>query len=248
MKKTININCDLGEGGKLDNQIMPLISSCNIACGGHFGDAESIKNAMQLAQQHSVLVGAHPSFPDLKNFGRLVLTINPTDLKASLHEQLNRFFEKAKQLNVEVHHIKPHGALYHEVAHKPEMAELFLEVVNHFSKEIILYTAPNSVLSKLNISKNRIYIEVFADRAYHNNGNLVSRSEANAVLTESKQVAEQVLNLALHQKVKTREGEALKFDFDTLCFHSDSPNALKNLQLVNSILQENHIQIEKANA
>ncbi|GGE30092.1 5-oxoprolinase subunit PxpA [Psychroflexus planctonicus] len=248
MKKTININCDLGEGGKLDSQIMPLISSCNIACGGHFGDDKSIKNAMQLAQKHSVLVGAHPSFPDLKNFGRITLQMNPAELKNSLHEQLTSFYKIANELKIEIHHVKPHGALYHEVALNSEMAQLFLEVVNHFSKEIILYTAPNSALSKLNISKNRIHVEVFADRAYHNNGNLVSRSEANAVLTESKQVAEQVLNLALHQKVKSREGEAFKFDFDTLCFHSDSPNALKNLQLVNTILQENHIQIEKVNA
>ena len=248
MKKSINLNCDLGEGGAYDSEIMPLISSCNIACGGHVGDQNRIFTALKLAVEHKVLVGAHPSFPDLINFGRVKLQMSKSDLKESLHQQLSDFFKIAKDLQVTGHHVKPHGALYHEVASNPEIAELFLHVVNSFSDEIVLYTAPNSELTKLNLSPNRIYKEVFADRAYHENGSLVSRTQKGAVLSEKEQVKEQVLHLAKDKQVKSIEGSWIKLDFDTICFHSDSPNALENLKAVKQMLKENEIQIQKANA
>jgi len=134
------------------------------------------------------------------------------------------------------------------VASNPEIAELFLHVVNGFSDEIVLYTAPNSELTKLNIPTIRIYKEVFADRAYHKNGSLVSRTQKVAVLSDKEQVNEQVLHLAKDKQVKSIEGSWIKLDFDTICFHSDSPNALENLKAVKQMLKENQIQIQKANA
>ena len=244
----MDINCDLGEGGTFDAEIMPLISSCNIACGGHFGNANSLKTAMQLAIQNSVFIGAHPSYPDAINLGRFSMKMNKEDLNKSIRQQLKLFFETANKLNAKVHHVKPHGALYHDVALNVSIAELFLEVVKEFDKHIIVYTAPNSVLQELEIDKDRIFKEVFADRAYHTNGNLVSRSNVNAVLANAEAVSKQVLDLATKNKVKSVEGKLLLLDFDTICFHSDSPNALKNLESVHQILNENHIKIRKANA
>jgi UPF0271 protein len=246
MKTTININCDLGEGGKFDSQIMPLVSSCNIACGGHFGNAETIRQAIQLAKQNSVFIGAHPSYPDPTNFGRKSMQMSNKDLAESLRTQLMTFFEIAKDLQATIHHIKPHGAFYHDVATNPKIAQLFLDVVQQFSDDVKLYSAPNSVLSTLNSSRKLIFKEVFADRAYHDNGSLLSRAEKNAVLTEAEQVKE--LNFVLRQQVRSNAGNWIPLNFNTICFHSDSPNALKNLKLVKRTLFENHIKIEKVDA
>lgn len=245
--RKVQLNCDLGEGGKYDHKIMPLISSCNIACGGHFGDESSIAETIDLAKRHRVLIGAHPSYPDVQNFGRKSLNLNHEDLKESLTSQLKLFFDVLVQKNQSIHHIKPHGALYHDSAKNNDLAELFLEVVHQFTKDIVIYTAPNSILHEFSNSNYRIYSEVFADRAYDQNADLMSRTKPNAVLNDKKQVSEQVLNFVLHQKVKVQNKDWISINFDTICFHSDSPNAVENLALVNQILHKHNIQIEKSN-
>lgn len=227
--KTVHFNCDLGEGGAFDAAIMPLISSCNIACGGHYGDKTSILKAMQLAKTNHVKIGAHPSYPDPANFGRKTLQMSDKMLLKSLIAQLETFFELAFQVNLNVHHIKPHGALYHDVANHKGVAQLFLEAVSYFSKDFFLVTNPNSVLTNFSELQNKFYIEVFADRRYTNTGDLVSRQESNSVLTQPDEVYQQVFNFVTNKQVKTLSGSWFSLFYDTICFHSDSPNAVQNL-------------------
>lgn len=248
MQKPLDINCDLGEGGAFDEAIMPLISSCNIACGGHYGDKASVQEAMNLAQKSAVLVGAHPSYPDQLNFGRKSLKISSKDLFDSITHQLNLFFELAEKQKIKVNHIKPHGALYHDVAQKVEIAEVFFEAVSVYQNNLVVFTSPNSILTSYKSLRNRIYTEVFADRMYKDNGDLVSRSCPNSVLISPHEVSQQVLQLVKHNKVKTLNGNWLKLPFDTICFHSDTPNAVENLKYTHHSLTEAGFQIHQQDA
>lgn len=245
MKKAVHINCDLGEGGSYDAAIMSLISSCNIACSGHFGDASSITKAMQLARQHKVAVGAHPSYPDRNNFGRISLAMKEEELYASLYRQMELFYGIATKLNVNVKHIKPHGALYHDVAEQPKIARLFLDVVAQFTQEALIYASPSATHLKTGLHKDRLFIEVFADRQYKRDGKLVSRTMPNSVLYSPELVSQQVLNLIKYNRVQVVDGSWLALAFDTICFHSDSPTAVENLRYLNEILSLNEIEIVK---
>ncbi|MBZ9626701.1 5-oxoprolinase subunit PxpA [Psychroflexus sp. CAK1W] len=243
MNKTIDINCDLGEGGKFDVDIMPLVSSCNIACGGHFGDYETVEQTVRLAKLHKVNVGAHPSYPDFENFGRLSLEISATDLKRHLHSQID-FVEKACDANtVKLHHIKPHGALYNDKRKSQSIADLILEVVKERGQELILFSPPR-VRFTLELPKSiTLWMEGFADRAYQNDLSLVSRKENGAVLHNPELISERVLAMIENQEVLTLSGEIIRHEFDTICVHSDTPNALKILEVLKSRLTKKGIKI-----
>lgn len=247
MKKTIDINCDLGEGGEFDSSIMPLISSCNIACGGHFGDNVSVDIAVKLAKENNVNIGAHPSYPDFESFGRTSIDIPVSELKQHLHKQID-LVEKACEYNkARLHHIKPHGALYNDMRKSQVIADLILDIVKERNLDLILFTPPFvNFTSKIPESID-LWIEGFADRAYLEDLNLVSRRENGAVINDPKLISQRVLSMITEKKISTITKENIRQEFDTICVHSDTPNALKILKTLRAELAKNGIQIGKNN-
>ncbi|QTD38949.1 5-oxoprolinase subunit PxpA [Polaribacter batillariae] len=243
MKNTIDINCDVGEGIKNEHLLMPYISSCNIACGGHFGNAETIDKTIQLAVENKVFIGAHPSFPDKENFGRKSMHISHQKLQKSIENQLALFTNRLSLVAEKLHHIKPHGALYNLIAVDKNFAETFLKSIGKYTKDIFLYVPYNSVIEKLAIKKNiKIKYEVFADRNYNNDLTLVSRNKENALITDVKDVLSHVL-LMCKGSVKTISGELKTIKADTFCIHGDNEKAVSILEYVSKKLQEHEIKV-----
>lgn len=242
--KTIDLNCDLGEGGKFDTELMPLISSCNIACGGHYGDNESVDKAVKLAKTYQVNIGAHPSYPDLDNFGRKSIHILNDELKKELHTQID-LIEKACKVNkVQLHHIKPHGALYNDMRKSPSLADLILEVVKERKMDLILFVPPMVKFSSEIPKSIQIWKEGFADRAYQKDFSLVPRSKTGAVIHNPELISKRVVSMINQKQVSAISGEKLKVEFDTICVHSDTPDALTILKKIRADLENNEIKLE----
>ena len=222
----MDINCDLGEGMANDAQIMAYISRCNIATGAHAGSRDLILKTMRLAQEHEVAIGAHPSYADRQNFGRISMDLPNDQLKDSLLQQLELMLECADICGVTLTHIKPHGALYHDVAKTPEIAELLMDVVKELCPKAVVITAANSVLFHLgDLPQEAIWAESFIDRRYNPDLSLVSRSEPEAIIHDPDQAKQQFLNLCAG-RVHTIDDQLLPMSSRTCCIHSDHPNAL----------------------
>jgi UPF0271 protein len=239
----IDINCDLGEGGKEDAQIMALISSCNIACGGHFGDESTIAETVGLAVKNKVNIGAHPSYPDLENFGRKPVDIPLKNLKKSIQEQIERVHREAERHNAKLHHVKPHGMLYHDLTTDGEKAEIFVEVIREINPNLILFAPPKSILLEKAKGKLKTWVEGFADRNYGENFNLVPRQKKHALLSEKEAVFDRVFSMAKDEKIPLRNNRFLSAKLDTFCVHSDTPNCVEILKFLNQKLPEKNIQI-----
>lgn len=226
----IDINCDLAEGGIYDERLMPLISSCNIACGGHFGNKNSVEIAVQLAIEHQVKIGAHPSYPDQEGFGREIMDMDLADLRKSLKSQVLLVKEIAERLGGRLHHIKPHGALYNELKYHEEKSRMLIELVQEVDENLVLFVPPKSVVKDLAKTKLKTFIEGFADRAYESNFSLVSRSENGAVLHDKISILNRVKKMMNQGEVISVEGTILHQNFDTVCVHSDTQNSLEILE------------------
>ena len=232
--KTIHINCDLGE--ELDNEdlLMPFISACNIACGGHAGNKEIIENTIDLAKQHQVQIGAHPSFPDRENFGRKILQMDNQELLDSLLHQISVVLEIANKKNTELHHIKAHGALYNLAAKDERTAEIVIEAIKRTSPNAVIFVPPKSIIANLAIKEGfNISFEVFCDRNYNDDFSLVNRKEANAVFHDPADVLQHVNRLHTGELL-TRNGIILPIQSDTFCVHGDTNNAVAILEMLNS--------------
>jgi len=244
MNQTIDINCDVGEGLENEAELMPYISSCSIACGAHAGDEETIINTIQLALQHKVKVGAHPSFPDRENFGRKVLEMPLSELKQSLEAQIMLVKTYADRLGAPLNHIKAHGALYNLSANDRETAEALIEVVKNTANEAFLYVPYGSFLESLaNQIGLKTKVEAFADRNYNPDLTLVSRSDQNAVITDPNLVVKHLLNMVLDNRVISIDGVGVKMKAQTYCIHGDNPSAISILKKVSKKLEENGIKI-----
>ena len=223
------LNADLGEGIGDDKNLMPLIQACNIACGGHAGNPFEIQKTIALAKKHKVLIGAHPSYPDREFFGRRSLKINATELYQNLTAQLKLLLNNLA--GEKLHHIKPHGALYHDCANHTASATLFLEVVEKCCPEAIIITSPQSILGTLAEKKGySVWREAFLDRAYEANGQLVSRLQKGAILGTIEAISNRLNNLIQNNGVYTIDGEWISIKADTLCVHGDHPYAAENLK------------------
>ncbi len=241
----IDLNSDVGEGVGNETELMPLISSCNIACGGHAGDENTMSETIGLALKYHVKIGAHPSYPDRLNFGRKVMDISSQDLISSIKKQLTSFLNLLKKEGGELHHIKPHGALYNVIAKDEDLANTFLDAVEDL-KEVPIYVPYLSKMHKVAIKRGfRFYLEAFADRNYHADLRLVSRVDKNALINEPKMVLEHVLNMAKNGQVKTMDGEFIKIMAHTFCVHGDTPSALKILMYLHQELPNYNIQIKR---
>ena len=209
-----------------DAQIMAYISRCNIATGAHAGSRDLILKTMRLAQEHQVAIGAHPSYADRQNFGRISMDLPNDQLKDSLLQQLELMLECADLCDVTLAHIKPHGALYHDVAKTPELAVMLMDVVKELCPKAILITAANSVLFHLgDLPQEAIWAESFIDRRYNPDLSLVSRNEPEAIIHDPDQAKQQFLDLCAGQ-VRTIDDQLIPMRSRTCCIHSDHPNAL----------------------
>jgi len=233
----IDINSDLGEGIGNDAQLMPYLGSCNIACGGHYGDETTMTKAIKLAQLYGVNIGAHPSFPDKENFGRKMMDISRRELQETLYQQVTFFQNLCHKLGVEMHHIKLHGALYNLAANDAEIAAVALNVFAAVQTDIKIYAPYNSAIAILADDYFPIVYEAFADRSYNNDLSLVSRSKINAVITDKLLAWKQVSSIIEAGKVKTIEGQMIAIKADTFCVHGDQENAVEIVQYLHQCLK-----------
>lgn len=243
-QKYIDINCDLGEGIGNEADLMPFISSCNIACGGHAGDEETIKNVIALAKENNVKIGAHPSFPDRENFGREEMKIGEKELKNSLYDQISLVQNECKKQGVKMHHIKPHGALYNLCNVDEKYGKIVLDILLEFHPNIPLYAPYKSVISELAKNKISVHFEGFADRNYEADHTLVSRKKETALLKKKEEVLDHVLSMILHDEIRSVSGKIIHTKTDTICVHGDTPAAVEMVKFLYKKLPHHGVQIK----
>lgn len=231
MNLTIDLNCDLGEGLDNEHLLMPYITSCNIACGGHAGSVQIIDKVIAMASAHKVKIGVHPSFSDRENFGRLVMEITDRQLQDSIEEQLHVFKERAERQDAAVHHVKAHGALYNLIAVNDEKAAVFTKAVRRIFEDVKLYVPFNSAIEKVAQAQGvEIVHEAFADRNYNDDFSLVSRALPEAMILDIEEILAHVKRMVHQQKVKTIQGKELDIKAQTFCVHGDNEHAVKILE------------------
>jgi len=243
--KTVDINCDLGESFGVyqvghDDEIMPYLSSANIACGFHAGDPGVMKQTVRLAKKHGVAVGAHPGYPDLAGFGRREMAIPPDELEAILLYQIGALAGICKAEGVELIHVKPHGALYNKSAKDISLATMIARTVRSFSKDLVLVgLAGSRSIEAGETAGIQMRSEGFADRVYEPDGSLRSRTLPGAMLTDPEEVARHGLELARKGVTALVGGKTLHWDIQTICLHGDEPKAIDNARAIRAILEAN---------
>lgn len=248
---TIDLNADLGEypdAFENDAQLMRYISSANIACGGHAGDKQSVRRTVEMASKCGVAVGAHPSFPDRANFGRVAMRMPPGELKKALLDQLRMMMSVAETHGVCVVHVKPHGALYHAANSDSAVAGVIAAAVAATNaKTIVIAQFGSPAESAYQRAGLRTATEAFADRAYEPDGTLRARSLPGALLKPDDAVA-QAVNIVVNGYAVAGDGTHLKMNPDTLCLHSDTPSAPEIARLVRESLSQAGIRIANLTA
>ena len=220
----VKINSDLGEGTGIEKDIMPYLTSCSIACGGHTGDKSTMQNTILIAKKHSVKVGAHTSYPDKENFGRKKISISKSDLISSLKNQINELNEICNAHSITLDHIKLHGALYNFSVVDIDKASTVVELIKNNYPDKILYVPYGSLISELALENNiKINYEVFLDRNYNDDLSLVSRSKNNSMILDHNKMLNRLKNVIIGNKIQTVNGNYKKIIGDTFCVHGDSP-------------------------
>ncbi len=224
---SIDINADVGEGVNNEADLLPLISSCNIACGGHAGDVETMRTVVRLAKQHRVKIGAHPSFPDKEHFGRQQMDMSCTALYSTIKGQIKALMNVLREEHLQLHHVKPHGALYNIAAKDKVIATVIIEVMKSIQLPLRLYVPYGSVIAVLAIQEQiPITYEAFADRNYNEDLSLVSRAEKNAMISNPSDMFRHVHHMIMQQKVTAVNGVEVELKASTFCIHGDNPEAL----------------------
>ena len=224
--RSIDLNADVGEGVGQDAALMPLISSANIACGAHAGDAGSMRETIVLARAHGVAIGAHPSFPDREHFGRREMQLTPAELHECIVEQVRVLADIAASEGSRLHHVKPHGALYNMAARDRELAETVVRAVHSVDPTLMLFGLAGSVL--LTVADRvglRSVSEVFADRAYLPDGSLLPRDRPGSVIHSAAAVAVRAVGMARDATVTAVDDSRVSVRADTICIHGDTPGA-----------------------
>ena len=235
----LNINCDLGEGLNNEHIIMPLIDSCNIACGGHAGDSGSMIECVEISIKNNVKIGAHPSYPDKINFGRKKIDISPSELSYSIISQIESLETIADSYGLELNHIKAHGALYNQMIIDTELSNFYLDTIKDFKNKCSLYIPYKSEIDKIALKKGfSIIYEAFGDRNYNDDLSLVSRNNENALITDPESVVNHIKTIKETETVKTINGNFKKIKFDTICIHSDTNNSIEILKKINQEFDE----------
>jgi 5-oxoprolinase (ATP-hydrolysing) subunit A len=250
----IDLNCDLGETGinglsASDEAIMPWITSANIACGFHAGSPEAIASTIRLALQHGAGIGAHPGYPDRTGFGRKSMNLDRPSLEALLTYQIGAVKCMAEIQGGKLRHVKPHGALYNDAAVNQETAEIIAGIIHRIDSSLILYGLSGSEMSR---AAERIDLpfasEVFADRAYSDDGTLVSRNIPGAVLHDTEQVIDRAIRMVMRHEVKTLTGKVISLKTDTICIHGDNPAAPELARNLAQAFKKQGIQLKPFNS
>ena len=245
-EESIDINCDVGEGIENEAKLFPMISSCNIACGGHTGDAVSMTATVRLAKKHGVKIGAHPSYPDKENFGRVSLNMTREDLIASVQGQLEDLVVVLENENCKLHHIKPHGALYNDMVKNRQLAKVFLRAVLQYRNEVFLYVPFASQIAEEGLRQGFVVsYEAFADRRYNDDLSLVSRKSNKAIIESKEEALAQVLEMVHSKSVKTLTGAHVKIIANTFCIHSDTFLAFEIVSYLTRQLSKHNIIIKR---
>ncbi len=240
VSRTIDLNCDLGEAGAHDAELMPLITSANIACGAHAGDEATMRATVALAQQHGVAIGAHPGFADRENFGRREMALSPDEIRVLVHGQIAALCALGP-----VRHVKAHGALYNLAAREVAVAAAVAEAIAAIDASLLIFALAGSaqvrVAKKL---KLRSVSEVFADRTYQRDGSLTPRSRPDAMITNEDTAVAQVLRMLREGVVRATDGTDVPIQAGTVCLHGDGPHAVEFARRLNRELRAAGFRLE----
>ncbi len=230
---TIDLNCDMGEGVGNDEAIMPYISSANIACGYHAGDVETISKTLLLAKKFGVNIGAHPSFPDRENFGRIEMQLPLQKVYELVLLQIQFLLESANAIQTKLHHVKPHGALYNMAAKDAELAKTIAQAVHDAGESLILFGLSGShLISQAKAMGIKTASEVFADRTYRDDGTLTPRSQPNALIENAEHAVQQALQMIKQGTVTTVSGKIIPIVAETICIHGDGEHAVEFAKVI----------------
>lgn len=228
MSLAVDLNADLGEGAGHDDELLALVTSANIACGFHAGDAGTMRTSIEAARARNVAVGAHPSLFDRENFGRKELPVAPAEIFDAVVYQLGIFQAIAEACGVRPNHVKPHGALYNMAARDDDLAKAIAHAVANVDAQLIFFAPASSALARAGEAEGlQIAREVFADRNYCSDGSLVSRSRPDALLHNSSDAAPRVLRMLREGKVRSVDGKDVDVRAETVCLHGDNPEAVE---------------------
>jgi len=246
---SIDLNADLGEFKTEDEfnnevELLQLISSCNIACGGHIGDRSSISRVIEHAKKLNVAIGMHPSYPDKLGFGRKSVVISDKELQKSLRQQINDFLTVANQHSITVSHIKLHGQLYNDASKNRKLCEMILSIIKEYDLTLNIVGQCNSMLEEVSNEHNQPFIaEAFVDRRYNPDLTLVQRSQADAMIDSVNNQVLQAKQIVIDHSIIV-DNRRVKIRADTLCIHGDHPGALTSLRLLRSALEAEGIEIK----
>ena len=249
----ININCDLGEKSKFhsvenDPKLLNIVNSANVACGYHAGDEATMDMVIKISKQNGVSIGAHPSFNDPENFGRKRINLNSSEIKKLIFAQYEVLQKIAQKNNENVTHIKPHGALNNMACEDLELANTLAKAINEINKDII-YLVPTG--SKMEIAAKRLNMkiacEIFADRNYEDDGNLVSRKNSHALIIDPEQAKKHVLNMVKNQALNCHSGKQIPCEIDSVCIHGDNESSLATAKSIRENLVENGLILKPLN-
>ena len=227
----IDINCDMGESFGpwvmgADAEVMPHITSANVACGGHAGDPSVMRRTVRAAKAHGVAVGAHPGFADLQGFGRREMQADPSEVEDSLLAQIGALAAIARAEGMPVRHVKAHGALYNMAARDRRLADAIAQAIKAFDPSLVMFALPNSSMVQAGIAAGlRVAAEGFADRSYEPDGSLTPRSRPGAVIHDVHRVVDRAVRMVRDGVVLTPDGKEVPLKVDTICVHGDTPGA-----------------------
>ena len=228
----ININCDLGESSKFhstenDHSLLKIVNSANIACGYHAGDKLTMEKTVKISKENSVSIGAHPSFNDPENFGRKRLNLPSDIIRKLIIDQIITLSNISTKLDVKVTHVKPHGALNNMACEDYDLAKLIAKSILEVNKKLIFLVPTGSQMEKAGKKlEMKIATEIFADRNYEDDGNLISRSKDNAMITNPKIAKEHVIKMVENQALNCYSGKQIPCEIDSICVHGDGQNAV----------------------
>lgn len=249
----VDLNCDLGESFgnyKLgnDERILPLITSANIACGFHAGDQHVMHKTVKMAVEQGVQIGAHPGFQDLNGFGRRNMDVTPEEVYDLVIYQLGALSGFCHIYDAKIYHVKPHGALYQMGAKDSSIADAIVKAVKDFDDQLLFVGLAKSELIESCKRHGLTYKnEVFADRAYEDNGQLVSRKKEGALIKDKESAVNQVVKMVKDSKVTTINGNEISIDADTICVHGDGEHALEFVKEIISKFESDGIEIKALN-
>ncbi len=229
----ININCDLGETSKFcstenDPKLLEIINSANIACGYHAGDKATMRKTIQIAKKNGVSVGAHPSFDDKENFGRKRINLNNLEIKKLITDQLEIISKIADEENYPITHVKPHGALNNMACEDYDLSTAIGKAIQEFNKNLIYVCLPKTEMEKAGKDLNMdVACEIFADRKYEDDGNLVSRKLPHALITNPEEALNHTLVMLNEQAIDCHSGKKIPCKIDTVCLHGDGKTAIE---------------------